>query len=244
MRSGMFISLEGADGAGKSTIARLLYDHVKAEGLRALYIEKNNPTPLQGYPSYHLGKIRDVLWDYPVDAPLSQLGDDHWLHLIAAWFSAVDHCAIRPALANGTIVLTDGWTLKYLARFSLKGAPYEEDCLKAFRRLTEPDCVLFLDTEPDVAATRKQSIKPSESGQLDGYQGDPRQSFLLYQSRVREQMLNLSTNRFLTIPTRDLSTEQVVERAIAKLRLVLRSHGNGAAAGISSGIEVGGSLAE
>lgn len=182
----IFIAFEGTDGAGKSTIARATFDRViESRPKKITYIDKNRPPVSSGYAEFHMSRIREILWDYPDNAPLEQLGDRHWLSLISTWFHATDYAAIRPLIESGVSCIADGWHYKYLARFLIKDADLAKEALTAFSTIRKPDAVIFLDVDPALAAKRKGSFRLSESGAYDGGNEDRLKSFIAYQNRVR-----------------------------------------------------------
>lgn len=94
--SGLFITFEGGEGAGKSTQIRLLADSLRQRGLDVLVTRE---------PGGSLGAeaVRHVL--------LSGAAEDFGVRMEAMLFAAArnDHVeeVIRPALKSGTIVLCD-----------------------------------------------------------------------------------------------------------------------------------------
>jgi dTMP kinase len=92
--TGLFVSFEGGDGAGKSTQSRLLADWLTARGHRVVLTFEPGATPL--------GKVlRDAV----------QHGDHVDARAEALLYAAdrAHHVAtvVRPALARGDVVLTD-----------------------------------------------------------------------------------------------------------------------------------------
>ena len=91
---GLFVSLEGGDGAGKSTQARLLRDWLVAAGREVVLTREPGGTPL--------GQVlRDaVLHGDHVDARTEALlyATDRAHHVASL---------VRPALARGAVVITD-----------------------------------------------------------------------------------------------------------------------------------------
>ncbi|MBE1290353.1 MAG: dTMP kinase [Rhodobacteraceae bacterium] len=143
--SGLFISLEGIDGAGKSTQSRLLAAHLR--GLGRDVIETREPGGAAGAED-----IRKLLVE----------GDpDRWSpETEILLFSAArrDHLerTIAPALARGAVVICD--------RFADSTRVYQGAARGDLRDLVddiharvigvEPDLTLILDMDPAVALAR------------------------------------------------------------------------------------------
>ena len=219
--SGLFISFEGTDGAGKSTIARQVADRLKAQEPAIVFLEKNNPPLTSGYAMYHMTRLREVLWQYEPTAPLTELGDQHWLSLIASWFFAVQHCALAPLLDADRIVICDGWYYKYLARFLLKAEPVRAQSRQLFSMLAKPDFAIILDVDPKVALSRKRVLRPSETGALESGRTGAPGDFITYQARVRESLFTCCDVPFRRVDTTTLPIAAVVDRASAAIEEAL-----------------------
>ena len=97
--NGLFVTLEGPEGAGKSTNREYLAERLRDAGLRVLLTREPGGTPLAE-------RIRELLLT-PSDEPMAS--DTELLLMFAA---RAQHLAqvIRPALAQGQIVLCDRFT--------------------------------------------------------------------------------------------------------------------------------------
>jgi dTMP kinase len=97
--SGLFITLEGPEGAGKSTNREFLAERLRAQGIEVLLTREPGGTPLAE-------RIRELLL-----APSDELmaADTELLLVFAA---RAQHLAqvIRPAVARGCVVLCDRFT--------------------------------------------------------------------------------------------------------------------------------------
>ena len=96
-RLGLFITLEGGEGAGKSTAAAGLAAMLRAEGLEVILTREPGGTP-------GAEAIRALLLGETPLEPLAQT----MLHFAAR----ADHVerVLRPALARGVIVICDRYT--------------------------------------------------------------------------------------------------------------------------------------
>lgn len=134
---GLFITLEGGEGAGKSTQIKSLRQWWESRGRQVLLTRQPGGTPMAE-------KIRDlVLHDDSgsIDA-LTEL-----LLLFAARAQFL-HEQVRPALANGVVVLCDRFTdSTYAYQGAGRGMPVEP--IQALEKLVhgdlQPDLTILLD---------------------------------------------------------------------------------------------------
>ncbi|HEX6320506.1 MAG TPA: dTMP kinase [Burkholderiales bacterium] len=144
MRRGLFITLEGVDGAGKSTHMQFIADAVAAASARHVITTREpGGTDLAE-------RLRDAILTEPMD-PLAET------LLIAA--ARADHVAkvIRPALESGTSVVCDRFydaTVAYQG--AGKGVPLEliERLGAAAHPGLQPDRTLVFDCSYEVARQR------------------------------------------------------------------------------------------
>ena len=94
--TGIFITLEGGEGSGKTTHALLLCQWLTAQGLNVLKTREPGGTPLAE-------QLRTILLDSPVE---SIAPETEALLILAARRQHVDH-VIKPALAQGKTVVCD-----------------------------------------------------------------------------------------------------------------------------------------
>jgi dTMP kinase len=92
----VFIAIEGGDGAGKSTQAKLLADELRTRGHEVLITREPGGSPIAE-------KIRHVVLD------VANLGLNERAEALLFAASRAEHVAstIRPALELGTIVISD-----------------------------------------------------------------------------------------------------------------------------------------
>lgn len=151
---GLFITLEGPDGSGKSTIANLLGEYLREEELE--YIETREPGGTD------IGEdIRDII----LDNKNTSMSDETEALLYAASRSQHVHEKIIPALDRGEIVLCDRFILSSLAYQGVgRGLGIEE--VKAINDFgTEglyPDLILFFHIDPKITLDRKLGSKNAD----------------------------------------------------------------------------------
>lgn len=147
---GQFITLEGIDGAGKSTHLAWLAERLRAHGTPLLVTREPGGTPLGE-------KLRALLLDK--DQPMHL--ETETLLMFAARREHIDK-VIAPALARGEWVLCDRFTD---ATFAYQGAGRGVDAAKLavleywVQGDLQPDLTLVFDLPPAVGRARAGSIK-------------------------------------------------------------------------------------
>jgi dTMP kinase len=153
-RSGAFIVLEGIDGSGTTTQARLLAEALRADGHDVTTTCEPSSGPV------------GVLIRQALSRKLGAPGGPHAFHwsTMALLFAAdrTDHVAttIEPALARGTIVISDRYDISSLAYQSVTspdGAAVVPWIRSLNSRVPRPDLTIVLDVPPDVAAARRSA---------------------------------------------------------------------------------------
>jgi dTMP kinase len=206
---GIFITVEGIEGSGKSTQLKRLSAALKTSGRNVVVTREPGGTPLAE-------RIRAVLLD-PQEEGMDPIAE---LFLYAA--ARRQHVAdlIRPALETGALVLSDRFTDATLA-YQGFGRLLELDQLRLINQIAtgglEPDLTLVFDlsevTGLGRARARNVASNNEQEGRLEGED-------LKFHRRVREGYLSLAQTspRFAVIDA-DGSVEEVearVNAAIAK----------------------------
>lgn len=198
---GIFITLEGADGCGKSTQAGLLAAAIEATGRETVRLREPGGTPISE-------KIRALLLD-PANA---EMVPECELLLYEASRAQLTRQVIEPALARGAVVLCDRYydsTYAYQA-----GGRALPDAL--VRRANElgscgvtPDRTLVLDLDP-VTAYERATASGADRMEAEG---------LAFQERVRAAYLRLAAEEPDRVRVVDASGErdEVAERVLAEL---------------------------
>jgi thymidylate kinase len=184
------------------------------------------------YVRRHLGGLREVIWGHPPDDPHLELGDLHWVHLQAAWYSALAECRVRPALGRGQVVLADTWTHKFQAKLALRPRVDLDHVRSVFSRLPRPDLVIHLRVDPAVAARRKGAIAASEAGNHEGPADLSVGAFVAYQQQLAGVLDDFATDEgWAPLEVTGLSVAEVAEAVARTVRKHVRSGADGLAAG-------------
>jgi dTMP kinase len=140
---GKFITLEGIDGAGKSTHAKTLAAMLEARGKGVVLTREPGGTPLAE-------KLRELLLHQPMHL------DTEAMLMFAARREHLDQL-IRPALDSGTWVVSDRFTDASFA-YQGGGRGLAPERLEALERWVQgefqPDLTLLFDLPVEVARAR------------------------------------------------------------------------------------------
>jgi len=146
----LFLSLEGIDGAGKSSHLDAIEALLRAQGRAVTRTREPGGTPLAE-------QLREMILKQPMD-PLTES--------LLVFAARRDHIAqvIAPALARGEVVLCDRFTDATFA-YQGSGRGFDAAVLSTLEqwvqaqpaqadRLLQPDLTLWFDLPPEVAAAR------------------------------------------------------------------------------------------
>lgn len=179
-----FVCVEGIDGAGKTTAVAALGALLRERGIDVAVVDKHDCRFASAYVDGHMTDLRRLIWGHPPEDPYLELGDMHWVHLQVAWYLAVARCAVEPLLAAGTVVLTDTWMHKFLAKLAMRPTVDLEHVRGLLAQVPRPGLVIKLGIDPAVAAARKPVIAVSEAGNDESTVELTRERFVAYQRRL------------------------------------------------------------
>ena len=145
---GSFITLEGGEGTGKSTLIAGLRAALEARGIEVLVTREPGGTPLAE-------AVRSLALTPPEGDSWSPLA-----HALLMNTAREDHLVkkIRPALAAGTWVISDRFADSTRAYQSIDGVDLETLLAieSAIVGETRPDLTLILDAAPEALAERRR----------------------------------------------------------------------------------------
>jgi len=145
-----FITVEGLDGAGKTTHLAWLRQALEARGIAVCATREPGGTPLGE-------TLRALILD-----PRQSLAPETEALLMFASRQQHLHAVIRPALASGTWVLCDRFTdASFAYQAGGSGVAWEkiESLEKWVQGGLEPDLTLYFDVDPGTAKARVDAIK-------------------------------------------------------------------------------------
>jgi dTMP kinase len=207
MSRGRFITLEGIEGAGKSTVARYILEWLQSRGQPAVLTREPGGTPLAE-------RVRELVLKpdgeaVPADAEMLLMFAARSLHLANL---------IRPALARGEWVICDRFTDATRA-YQGGGRGLERTSIESLAHLVhadlQPDLTVLLDL-PVATGMARARARRGETDRFEQEQG-------AFFERVRVAYLELAradAQRFCVVDAaRDLPAVQAsVAQALAGLR--------------------------
>lgn len=205
-KPGLFITLEGVDGAGKSTQLQTIVETLRELGRDVLLTREPGGTPLGE-------SLRELLLHramHPSTETLLMFAarQEHVLNVI------------EPALLRGRDVVCDRFTAATLAyQGGGKGVPTER--IRSLARWVhhglEPDCTILLDLPVDLAAQRL-----ADGRERDRFEQQDRAFFERVRASYRRQAAH-APDRWLVVDAAQ-PVEAVGQRIVAHLRDLVHRH--------------------
>lgn len=236
-RRGLFITLEGIDGTGKSTQLRRLAGYLRRRGCRICVTREPGGT-------YIGEQIRKVLLASPQTAARTERmtlakakeavrGSRHkqlsaWAELALMYAARAQHLqeVVRPARARGEVVLSDRFNDASFA-YQGYGRKIGTPVVRAFDRIicgpTQPDLTLLLDMAPRLAlqrATSRETRNKSRSSRFEiaglRFHERVRQGYLATARREPHRVKVVDANRPVDEVQRDV--RRLVDSFLARRR--------------------------
>src|SRR3989449_10813229 len=209
---GRLVAVEGLDGSGKSTQIYLLKRWLELQKIKEYFSEWNSSELVKAATSK--GKKRELL--SPTTFSLihaTDFADRYERHLV-------------PLLRAGYLVLCDRYIFTAFARDTVRGcSPEWVRGIYNFAAL--PDFSFFFKSNLEVSLQRilegRPQLKYFEAGMDLRLSTDPYESFRIFQGRILEQYLAMSTEfDFLVIDANQLvESQQTLVRELVAQRLGL-----------------------
>ncbi len=209
---GRLIAVEGIDGSGKSTQIYLLKRWLELQGLKVFFSEWNSSVLVKSATSK--GKKRELLT--PTTFSLIHATD----------FADRYERQLVPLLRAGYLVLCDRYAFTAFARDTVRGCP-PEWVRGLYSFAAQPDLTFFFKARLETSLQRildgRPELKYFEAGMDMRLSTDPYESFRIFQGRLLEQYLAMSTQyNFMVIDanqTIEPQQETVRQLVAAKLDL-------------------------
>lgn len=190
---GLFISIEGPDGSGKTTIAKMVVDKLNSEGYKTLYTREPGGVKIAE-------NIRDIILDVKntnLDARCEAL-------LYAA--SRRQHLVekVIPALNDGYIVISDRFVDSSLAyQGYARGIGIDEVYSINMFAIDKawPDLTILLDISPSVGLKRIMENRQNEINRLDlediNFHNKVHQGYEIIKEKYKDRITLVDANKFV-----------------------------------------------
>ena len=212
---GRLIAVEGLDGSGKSTQIYLLKRWLEMEGIKVFFSEWNSSALVKSATSK--GKKRELL--SPTTFSLIHATD----------FADRYERQLVPLLRAGYVVLCDRYIFTAFARDVVRGCqPKWVRGIYNFAAL--PDITFFFKAKLEVSLQRildgRPQLKYFEAGMDLHLSTDPYESFRIFQGRILEEYLAMSTDfNFLVIDANErIETQQQIVRQLVQNKIDLSQY--------------------
>jgi len=209
---GRLIAVEGLDGSGKSTQIYLLKRWLEAEGIKVYFSEWNSSELVKSATSK--GKKRELLT--PTTFSLihaTDFADRYERHLL-------------PLLRAGYVVLCDRYVFTAFGRDVVRGCP-PEWVRAIYSFAAQPDLTFFFKADLEVSLNRilegRPKLKFFEAGMDLRLSSDPYESFRIFQGRILEQYMAMSTEFDFVVmdANQNVETQQTAVRKLVSERIDL-----------------------
>lgn len=210
MQRPLFVTFEGGEGAGKSTIIKRLLRELKMLGLSVLSTREPGGAKLGE-------QIRAWLLHHQPEVSIGARAE--LLLFLAARAQHLEE-VIEPALAEKRIVLCDRFndsTIAYQGAARGLGVGLVEQLCEFTCKGTTPDITFFLDVDPQVglARTRKTAKDSAAQGEVDRIESEK----LTFHEMVRDALSVLAQNHPQRI--KKIDAAQSLEAVYEQCRAIL-----------------------
>jgi dTMP kinase len=147
MNKGLFITVEGTDGSGKTTQIKLMEEYLKSKGYEVVLTREPGGTNIGE-------KIRSLI----LDPENTEMGEISEMLLYAAARAQIVSELIKPSLESGKVVICDRFVdSSYVYQGFGRGIDFKiiEDVNRAALDGVTPNITFFMDIRPEIALNRR-----------------------------------------------------------------------------------------
>lgn len=197
MSRGLFITLEGVDGAGKSTHLEWLSEQFRAQGRTVRITREPGGTPLGE-------RLRDLLLNSPMHVETEAL---------LMFAARREHLArvIQPALEAGEVVISDRFTDASYA-YQCGGRGLAESRLELLETWVQgdlqPELTLLFDVASEVAEARRSAVREPDRFEQEraDFHDRVRRAYLRRAGRYPQRIKVIDANQSVESVRRQLLT--------------------------------------
>jgi dTMP kinase len=205
VRGGLFITIEGGEGAGKTTLINALAHKVQGVGYEVIITREPGGIPIAEAIRAVILQIENTAMDARTEALLYAAARRQ--HLVEK---------VIPALQKGAVVICDRFVDSSLAYQGYARGLGLEAVWEINRFATEgcmPDLTLYLDLDPEIGLQRIEQNGEREVNRLDleslAFHRKVREGYKLVEARFAERIVTIDASS---------SPEQIIEEAWEHLK--------------------------
>ncbi len=216
-KSSIFITVEGGEGAGKTTLI---------DGLKVKLIDLSLDVLVTREPGGTALGNQVRKWLLSTEMSFSIDPQAELLLFLAARLQHVEE-VIKPALAAGKIVICDRFndsTIAYQGAGRGLGVDYVKNLCHIVLNGFTPDITFYVDIDPEVGLLRRRGVDKEEAkpGEVDRIEAEK----MAFHQAIREcflRLVKMETNRFFLIDglkSKEAILEEVFQHIIEKTQTI------------------------
>lgn len=196
--SGLFITMEGIDGAGKTTQTKLLADYLKKYGFDVTCTREPGGNPISE-------KIRNII----IDIENKDITDLTEAFLYAASRAQLTNKVILPALKEGNIVICDRYLDSNLVYQGIARGIGEDIIMDINKYSTYnlvPDVTFFLKVTPKKGLARKKRQEKLDRIESEKFYFHKKvyDGYLEIADKYKERIITINANRDVEVIHKDI----------------------------------------
>lgn len=211
---GLFITLEGLEGSGKTTQGKRLKEWFQRQGHEVVLVGEPGGTP------YGLKARELFLAEHRNLAPAAEVG------LLLTAKAQLLFTVIFPALAAGKVVICDRYTDTLFAyQHYAKGhdARMMQRMLEAFGCDYNPHLTILFDIAPETSVRRSLQRK-NEGGEYTDLDAETVEFHGRVRTGLHQRILKWVGRPYISIPSDTATMDQITDRTVDALRQFLHDH--------------------